>query len=61
MNSIENLLYDKYMQELSNLELGYSFDTKTIKSLIELVCTDIYVHSEYPKDDELLKYLKQYD
>lgn len=61
MNSIENLLYSKYIQELSNLELGYSFDTKNIKFLIELVCMNIYVHSEYPQDDELLKYLKQYD
>lgn len=60
MNSIENKILSIYKEELQNLEIGYSFNIKTINELIELIFMDIYVNSEYPSDKELLKYLKLY-
>lgn len=60
MNSIENKILSTYKEELQNLEIGYQVNKKTINELIELVCLDLYVHSDYPTDDELLKYLKFY-
>lgn len=60
MNSIENKILNIYKEELQNLEIGYSFNIKIINELIELIFMDIYVNSEYPSDEELLKYLKLY-
>lgn len=60
MNSIENKILSTYKEELQNLEMGYNVNKQTINELIELIYMDIYVNSEYPSDDELLKYLKLY-
>lgn len=60
MNSIEDKLYSKYKEELQNLQLGYSFDSKNIREMLELVYMDLYVDSIYVSDEDLLKYLKRY-
>lgn len=61
MNSVEKTLYEEYKEELQNLLIGYNCDTKRIKKMIELIFINVYVDSEYPADEELLKYLKLYD
>lgn len=61
MNSVEKTLYEEYKEELQNLLIGYNCDTKRIKKMIELIFINVYVNSEYPTDEELLKYLKLYD
>lgn len=54
-------MYIDYIEELNNLEIGYEFNSKTLKDLLELIFKDIFVSSDYVTSDELLKYLKKYD
>lgn len=61
MNSLKNKIYIDYIEELNNLEIGYEFNSKTLKDLLELIFKDIFVSSDYVTSDELLKYLKKYD
>lgn len=58
--TIDTKLFERYTEELQNLQLGYSFNRKNINYMLELVYLSIFVGSEYATDEELLKYLKRY-
>lgn len=60
MNSIATKLYDKYKEELQNLQLGYPFDSKNVREMLDLIYMDLYLESGYATDVEFLKYLKRY-
>lgn len=60
MNNVENKLYEIYKEELQNIKIGYPLDSKRIREMYELVMLDNYLHTDYPSESEMIKYLQYY-
>lgn len=61
MEEIKDILYSSYKEELNNLSLGYSFNSKNLNKMLELIQTIFYLELGEPSGEDLIKLLKHYE
>lgn len=61
MKEIKDILYSSYKEELNNLSLGYTYDSKNLNKMLELIQTIFFLELGEPSGEDVLKLLKHYE
>lgn len=56
-----NILYTIYSQEVLNLNIGYTFNRKSLDLIMDLINAIDYITYGNPSDNEVIKIIQYYE
>lgn len=61
MEDLFNKLYNLYVHELLNLNLGYSFNEQSLNKMSDLINVIEFIRQSNPTSEDIIKILEYYE
>lgn len=61
MEILYNLLYNIFVKELINVNIGYTYNPKSLFMMNELINAIDYIEHGHPTNDEIIKMIQYYE